>query len=148
MNLLLSTMSRHFSGLNHRQFTMADVTAIAERERICLTFAEYPKNIKGYYLVANKKQTHIVINSSAAPCIRLFTALHELAHHFLHVSCYASPIECDRRNDLQANNFALIAMIPFWKLCEIQAVGLGETECAELQQLFERRLNVWEQYGI
>lgn len=158
MHILLNRMKRPFPKLNFHAYTFADVERIAKRERINLTICDYNPDILGYFCTRKTPQRtkkFIVINSKLDEIGRTFIGLHELAHFFLHVP--SSPKQwfyCRRmaertasKHDCEANDFALVAMIPMWMMIDLDATNYQDIHPA-LMELCVRRKKVWEKHGI
>jgi hypothetical protein len=84
---------------------------------------------------------------------RTFIGLHELAHYFLHSP--TSPKQwfyCRRiaertrsKHDCEADAFALIAMLPYWMMMELNS---DQDLHPALVDLCIRRKKLWEKHGI
>lgn len=158
MELLISTMRIPFPQLNLRPHGIDDVRKAAKQEKIILKLARYPQGELGYYCIDKLKEKptkHIIINQSLGPVMRDFVSLHEIGHHFLHVPIssqewfYCKKESKFRSNkfDCEADNFALIAMIPLPLLMELQAVNFDQIN-PELLPFCIRRLRIWEMFRI
>ena len=159
MHITLNRMKRAFPKLNLKPYTFEDVEKIAKRERISVTVCEYSPDILGYYCTRKTSRAvkkFIVINSNLDEVSRTFVGLHELVHHFLHAPASARQwLYCRRlaegtaaKHDREADNMALIAMIPFWMLCEFEAVGVNPAYHPSLVELLHKRWKLWQQYSI
>lgn len=159
MHITLTSMKRAFPKLNRKPYTFSDVQHIASRERITVTICDYNPDILGYYCTRKTgriTKKFIVINSKLDEVGRTFVGLHELVHHFLHSPASARQwLYCRRlaegtaaKHDCEADNVALIAMIPFWMLCEFEAAGVNPAYHPSLVDLLHKRWKIWQQYSI
>lgn len=158
MHMLLTSLKRALPKLNFYPYSFDDVERIAKKERINLTVCEYKPDILGYYCTRKtpkRTKRFIVINSLLDETARTFTGLHELAHHFLHAPsspkqwfyCRQLAERTLSKHDCEANSVALVAMIPFWKLCELDAAGYQDLSPA-LLELCVRRKKLWELHDV
>lgn len=151
-------MKRAFPKLNFHPYTFEDVKIIAKRHHINLTICDYKPDILGYYCTRKtpkRTKRFIVINSLLDDISRNLIGLHELAHHFLHAP--TSPRQwfyCRRlaertasKHDCEADAFALIAMIPFWMLCDLDGSGYQDLH-PTLLELCIRRKKLWQEHGV
>src|SRR5690349_2697740 len=89
MNDAYKRLKRRLKWLNIRAYTWDDIPAILKRERIKLKFYPMAEKLGGYYhnIRVNKyRKRYICINSKLTPFEQLFVILHELVHHFLHLT--------------------------------------------------------------
>ena len=158
MNLLFPAMKKHFPKLNTKAYDFSDVELIAKRERIKLEICRYDPDILGYYCIRRtpkRKKKFIVINEILDQTNRTFVGLHELGHHFLHAPvtnlqwfyCRRNAKHLVDKHDCEADNLALLAMIPFWMLCEFEGSN-HENVQPEFLPLFLKRKKLWEQWAI
>lgn len=147
MNLLLAKFKP--LGWNRRALTEADFHRICRRERISV--AEMPLPVPGYYMVCRGK-SFIVIDARQRGVHWLYTAFHELAHHFLHVpDPNATAIYFRRapqsKAEFEAEAFAVVALIPEPLLRELLTLPVEEMN-GFTRDMLEFRLQVLDIYGI
>jgi len=157
MHIMLSRMkSFGFRHLNQRSYTFSDVERFCKRERIKLTICECADDILGYFCVSKtprRTKKFIVINSKLDPVTRTFVGLHELAHYCLHVPvstrqyfyCRRNAERTKEKHDCEANNFALLAMIPVKTMLDLAATGYRDIDPV-LMNFCVRRQQLWERY--
>ena len=158
MNLLYDTLKKNLRHFNQKAYDWDAILRIAKRHNIHIKFAPYETNIRGYYCVNHnykKPRKIIILNSSLGPVERVFVALHELGHYFLHVPVSSRQYYYCRQNtkairskqESEADGFALVAMIPIWLLIDAEGSGYADIE-PNMLPFFGRRKKLWEKYGI
>lgn len=141
--------------LNVRAYDWDMVKAILKRERIKLVFYPMPDKSKGYYQNELRKvyrKRIIVINEKLSEFERLFVVLHELVHHFLHVTgakriifnWHIAKLN-DSQEDREANTLSLILGIPQKDLFEMSETHFEEINPMYAEKLKERQ-TVYEEF--
>lgn len=158
MHFLLTTMKKRFPFLNHKPYCFEDVERVARREHIRIEICNYDRDILGYYCTRKtlkRVKKYIILNEGLDLITKTFVSLHELAHHFAHTPptatnwhyCRRTAKLSDRKNDCEADAFALIAMIPLpllWEMGELPAEELSP----QITELCLRRKALFEQYEV
>jgi IrrE N-terminal-like domain len=158
MHFLLETMKAHFPRLNRAPYCFEDVERIAKRQSINIRVCPHDNDILAYYCTkpsGRRRKKFIVLNEGLPEVTKTFVSLHELAHHFAHRPpnswdwhfCRRSATLSDRKNDCEADAFALIAMVPLPLLFELSELSADELS-PELAELCLRRKALFELYEI
>lgn len=154
MNKAYSRLKKKMKWLNVRPYTWDDVKAILKREHIRLRVYPMPEQTKGYYVnelrnVYRKKT--ICINEKTPESERLLVVLHELVHHFLHVTDSKRIIFNwhiarlnDSKEDREANALSLMLAIPQKDLLELSETYFEDINPMLVDKL-KQRLDVYEE---
>lgn len=129
MNLAYSRLKKKFRRFNKHAFSWQDVLKICHRERINIVFMPLIDAVKGYYTTTLKtkyRKKYIVLNNKLSSLECLFVALHELIHHFLHVTdqrtqtyyCRATEL-IESKEETEAYALAMMMFIPKPQLIEM-----------------------------
>jgi Zn-dependent peptidase ImmA (M78 family) len=137
-------------GWNKRPLTEEDFFRICRRERIAVQ--EMPLSVRGFYGVC-KARRFIALDSKMRGVARLFTAYHELGHHFLHAPKATMQVNYfhlreEPRVKLEADAFAAVALLPEPKLRRMLSIPVEEWEPGFTAEMIEFRLKVLELYRI
>lgn len=157
MNLAYSRLKKRLAKLNLKSFTFDDVLRICKNESIHLRTMNLPDKIRGYYTSELKKKyrkKYIVLNEKLSSFESLFVALHELVHHYLHISmqrkqtfyCRIDELN-DSKQDQEAEMMALIMLIPKGHLLEYAQMPAEELH-PYLQKLLVKRQHIFEKFGV
>lgn len=159
---LFTTMTKRrlFPELNQRVYSMAHVEKIAAKERIRVVFDECLPGILGYLChkqTGARKRTRriIVIDRQLGELERTYVAMHEIAHHFLHIpisarlwfACPSTAKITRSKHDHEADVFALIALIPAPLMIDLDAVQYEDVDPAFRRLCERRKREVWDRYG-
>jgi Zn-dependent peptidase ImmA (M78 family) len=136
--------------LNERALTEADFYRICRREKIKVE--DLPLSVRGFYGVCKGKR-FIALDSRLRGMPRLFTAFHELAHHFLHAPKATASVNFfhlreDPKVKLEADTFAAVALLPEPLLRKILADGGDFDEHGFTREMVTFRLKVLDLYGV
>jgi len=150
---ILKIFAQQVAGFGERSLNAEDFWRIAERERI--EVIEKPLMVNSFYFVCKMGDVEvrrIYINSNLSRAEWLESALHELAHHFLHPQESFTPLFCKASHDFssrierEAEICALVALIPLSTLLKLEAEP--EILESEFWVLIPRRLRVYLAYGV
>ena len=155
MNIAYSRLKRKLKYLNIRAYTWDDVARICQKERITIHSYAMNESVKGYYsneLRRVYRKRIIVLNSKLSEFERLFVALHEIVHHFLHVStdkkqmfhCRTAKLN-NSKQDVEADNLALMMAIPQPMLLELAEASFEDIN-PFLQEKLVLRRNLFEKF--
>jgi Zn-dependent peptidase ImmA (M78 family) len=136
-------------GWNRRVLTQEDFARICRRERIRVE--ELPLSVRGFYGVCKGKR-FIALDSRVRGVPRLFTAYHELAHHFLHVPKATASVNFfhlreDPKVKFEADAFAVVALIPEPLLRRMPTWEIEE-EFGYTRDMINFRLKVLDTFGV
>lgn len=140
MNLTYRILRERVSSFNRRSHGESTFHRI--RKRIDCDFDEKPRQKKGYY-VTDESGDVIFIDSRLSGKTRLEVLYHELTHALIHYP--ASFLE--RRNQLQAEIFSLIFLIPRKELFEYMNTPFEEID-SRLVPFLIRRQRIFERFGV
>jgi Zn-dependent peptidase ImmA (M78 family) len=137
-------------GWNTRPLTEADFYRITRRERIRVV--EMPLSVRGFYGVCKGKR-FIALDSKMRGLPRLFTAWHEVGHHFLHAPKATAQVNYfhlreEPRVKLEADAFAVVALLPEPLLRSTIADGGDVFEEGFTRDMIELRLKILDLYGV
>ncbi len=157
MKVALSRMKEVLKKFNKLGFTIDDVYKIAKRERVNIVFYAMGDGVKGYYQTERKRvyrKKYICLNEKTSKDEILSVLLHELAHHFLHVSpavsrqtffCRAVQLT-NSKQDAEADAVALILEIPQAKMFELMDTNFEDITEFTPEKL-KKRLWVYRNHG-
>lgn len=156
MNNALSRMRKLLKKFNKHSYSIEDVYKIAKRERINIRFYKMLDGVRGYYQTERKRvyrKKYICLSEKLNQAEILEVLLHEIVHHFLHVSgnkqqtffCRVAHLN-DSKNDLEADAISLILEVPQAKLLELYETNFENiTEFSQEKLL--RRWRVYNDHG-
>lgn len=150
MNLAFRKLKGALPGLNKRPFTLADFYRICRREKIKVH--EIPLRVPGFYMV-NRGHAHLYLNSALRGVAFLLAALHELGHHFLHAPptrtvAYFYRLPPNSKKELEAQAFALIALIPDWLLKKFLANEENPGDWGFDEEMMRDRCDIFVRYSM
>ncbi len=130
---------------NIRVFTEDDLHYYCDQAGI--EIIERPLEQPGTLIPRDDGKLQLFLNSEMRGAERLFVALHELGHHFLHSPGIQFFLGWDQLSETEADIFAACAMIPITVL-----KNYWPSEVAELygypSGLVDLRWEIWERWGI
>lgn len=137
-------------GWNERALTEPDFYRICRRERIAVE--ELPLSVRGFYGTTGGRR-FIAIDNRLRGVRWLFTAYHELAHHFLHAPRATATVNFfhlheDRKVKFEADAFAAVALLPEPLLRRLLSEGADLSEEGLTKEIVELRLKVLDLYGV
>jgi Zn-dependent peptidase ImmA (M78 family) len=149
MNLSLENLIVHLPHLNKKIYGEADFFKLCRKERIKVAELSLKDNIRGYY--SNYRgRTFIIINKNLSRMKWLEVAFHELGHHFLHApvpsSVFFDSQNLSSKQEMEAQSFALLALIPITLLKQIEESPLLMEDYPIY--LIEQRMKLFELFGI
>lgn len=127
------------------------ISAIIDKENIIFSMFPFKGRLKERYICTKDNIVLITIHEEVGtPELKHLTA-HALAHHFLHKGSYAyiNDIVLDKQEN-QAEEFAAVLLVPPSVLQKIKPATAYELagECDIPIRLAERRLRIYEKYGV
>jgi hypothetical protein len=155
MNLIFQRMKKVFPKLNREPVTEIDFWRVARRENIFVHFWKLAGGVNGFYGVNRRYKIarhYIVLNASLIHKNWLRTGLHELNHHFLHapatnLDVYFSSNHRSDRQDKEAEDLALIQLIPRPIFFKMSRVPFDEIEPETVEMLIQRK-ELFERTGF
>jgi len=137
-------------GWNEHAFTAADFARLCRKEKIKVF--DLPLVVPGFFLVC-KGQRAIYLNSKSRGLWRLYSGLHELAHHYLHApvettSAFFFGLKPNTREEIEAEAFAVVALLPEPKLRLLLGIPQSEWECGITEEMIALRLKILDTYGV
>jgi len=149
MLLLVETISRLRIDWNKRPLTETDFHKLCRRFKV--TVQELPLTVGGFYYSMMGRH-FIAIDCRLSPQKKLFVMFHEFGHYLLHVpdgSATANYHGIGRRtrNEIEADVFALCALIPRSWIESDRLSELAEDAGFEIGQVRER-IEVFDRFGI
>lgn len=150
MNLLLACFIKEFPFWNKRAFTMDDFYRYCRRKGIKVH--EMPMKTAAMFGVKYGRP-HIYLDSRTHGVARLHAALHELGHYLLHTPPYETVIYYYRlkpntREEIEADIFAIIALIPYSLMMKLIASDEYSIEYGMSAELLKERREVFTRYSI
>lgn len=149
MNLSLKKLQQKLPRLNEKIYTEADFYRLCKKEKVKVHELPLRENIHGYYS-NHRGKVYIVINSRLDKMKWLEVAFHELGHHYLHApvpnSVFFDSQNLSNRQELEAQAFALFALIPLPLLKEIENNSLLLEDYPP--DLIKQRLRLFQKCGI
>ena len=141
----LAKLSRY--GFNQHSLTLEDFNKMCEAERIAVVYEDIDSS---FYMEVDGRK-FIVISKNLSSFETIYTAFHELGHALLGRQ---SPIRAcffgldDSPDEQLANNFATIAMMPLRSLHNARAFVESGKVSPLAARMCERRVWLFETYGI
>ena len=137
-------------GWNRRPLSEDDFFRICRREKIAVQ--EMPLSVRGFYGVC-KGRRFIALDSKMRGVARLFTAFHELGHHFLHAPKATAQVNYfhlreEPKVKFEADAFAVVSLLPEPKLRRMLTTLEEEWEPGYTAEMIEFRLKVLATYGV
>ncbi len=149
MKFSLLALSARLPDLNNKVYTETDFYNICTEENIFTAEACLPKRTNGIYLIYDNSPM-IIIQSSLNYYEKLEAGFHELGHHFLHTpsqkSAYFKTTNFHfNQQELEAQAFALIALIPLTLLRQIELYPDIQNDIPD--KLLKDRLDLFFKYN-
>lgn len=149
MNQAYSLLKKRFRKFNRHAFSWDDVVRICRRERINIVYMPLLDHVKGFYTTTLKtkyRKKYIVLSDKLSDLERLFVALHELIHHFLHVTgertqtyfCRATEL-VNSKEETEAYALAMMMLIPKPLLIEVLDEDTEHWEPLQLDYFTQRK---------
>lgn len=127
------------------------ISTIIDKENIIFTTFPFKGRLKERYICTNDGIALITVDNFLNPVEIKHLTAHALGHHYLHKGSYAfiNNIVLDKQ-EYQAEEFAAVLLVPpsvLQKIKPATAYELAE-ECDIPVHLAERRLRIYEKYGV
>ena len=144
MFLSLATLAKY--GFNKRRLTESDFYEICERRGIAVQELDVGAS---FYIYVLGMET-IVIDKKLKAIAREFAMFHELSHALLGIRTNGPQAlfigMCDTREEDEADAFAAIALIPLTRIEDRSF--MDECCCGVAQKVYEKRLYLYQTYGV
>jgi hypothetical protein len=151
MRFITSRLKTIFPGLNRREFTEDDCWRFCRKNKVLVRRA--PLEVRGYTgktTVRNCKRYYILIDEKLRGVELLKTFLHEIGHIALHeprgnldVLFLRRENSFETKQEIEADVFMLLALIPFYRYCELKKTPPEEFH-PSLPELLLRRDKLYE----
>lgn len=149
MNLIIVKLESRVPRLNEKIYGVPEFYRLCRKEKVTVYEIPLSDNVYGYYSNYRGK-AYIILNSRMDKSKWLEVAYHELGHHYLYTpvarSVFFDSHHLSNRQELEAQAFALLALIPLALLRQIEEnPSLLDDYPADL---IRQRLKLFADFGI